>query len=142
MSTIGGQQEQKQGVENAKLDYRDAADALGQKSAEVNAQFSEDAVTRAIEGAKSQGRIAASISDGGFGKGTIAAVSQQQAFESGRATSLAQKNLALEQLQIRREGNAAFGRMKNVATATTTNPLALMGLAGAGLAATGIGASK
>lgn len=142
MGAIGGNEDRKQAVTNAKLDYRESTEALQARSAEVNAQYSEDAVSRAIESAKTQGRIAASVSEGGFGKGTIAALSQQEKFGSGRDKSLAERNLQLEQLQIGRQGNAAYSQMKSVVGAKTTNPLALMGVAGASLAALGVGASK
>ena len=142
LGQISGQQKYKADVKAANVNYANETAALSEKSSEVNAQYSEDVASRAIEAAKSQGRIAASISEGGFGKNAAFAATQSEASTRGRESSLAEKNLKLEQLQIKREGQGASIRQINQMGTKPLNPLAAMGIVGASMAALSQGGPK
>jgi hypothetical protein len=131
----GAQQAAVDGQAAANYNFAQKNEALSAERAQLDAQRTEDAVDREIESARASGRIAASINEMGLGPQSGAQLTNVNAFETGRASSISELNFANQREQIQRGVRGAeLTRASDMANSRKPSSLSLiLGLGEAGV---------
>lgn len=131
----GAQQQAADAQVAANVNFAQRKEASSAEFAQLDRQRSEDTLDREIESVRSSGRIAASINEMGLGGQTGTQLINTQAFESGRAGSIAELNFEQNREQVQRGVRGAeIERQSSLNAARKPSSLSLiLGLGKAGL---------
>ncbi|MFZ3194092.1 MAG: hypothetical protein WA154_12920 [Moraxellaceae bacterium] len=128
-----GAKEQARGARQAaNLTFAQGQNELGQRSAQIDAQQSENTVEGLIAAAQQRGAISASASDLGYSGSTTARIANAADFEAGRGMSIADLNSENQRLEA---ANISTGQRITRSSTIAANKgpsTAVLGLALAG----------